>query len=121
MKEKDCRKYLNGLLKQGRADQLSGVTDAEDPELQQSAKFLGGHALLPENYDQIPKDKIIKMGELLLRGEGDVSIKEAIIMILAHHPSKEALNILRKYNKRPDKGLEFFAQMALDECQCWNE
>jgi len=42
-------------------------------------------------------------------------------MLLAHQPSEIALTILAKYCLAPDRGLEYFAQMALDECAMWNE
>ena len=46
--------------------------------------------------------------------------KEAIIVLLAHMPVKSALAILRRYNNNPDKELEIFAKIALDECEMWN-
>ena len=42
-------------------------------------------------------------------------------MILAHHVSREALNILKAYNKCPDVELAIFAELALQECEMWNE
>jgi len=121
MTEKSFLRYLNGLLRRGRVNQISCVIDSEEPVLRQLGEFIGGHALLPENYEKIPKVKIIEIGEFLINGTASISTKEAIIMILAHHPSLEALSVLQKYNKKPDEGLEFFAMMALDECQWWNE
>jgi len=64
---------------------------------------------------------ILKMGELLLYGKASIPTKEAILMILAHHPTKEALCILKQYTLSPDAGLELFTQFALDECEMWNE
>ena len=46
--------------------------------------------------------------------------REAIMMILAHHGSDAALDTLRMYSMRPNKGLEVFAGMALDECKNWH-
>ena len=42
------------------------------------------------------------------------------MMILSHHGSNAALNALRIYNMRPNKGLEVFSEMALDECKNWH-
>jgi len=42
------------------------------------------------------------------------------MIILAHHGSDAALDTLRVYNVKPDKGLEIFARMALDECEGWH-
>lgn len=82
---------------------------------------MGGHALLPKDYDKIPIDKIVEMGELLLSKHAKIPTKEAILILLAHHPSKEALGALKTYNKQPDEELKYFAQFALDECEMWNE
>jgi len=35
--------------------------------------------------------------------------------------SEAALTLLTKYCLTPDKGLECFAEMALEECAMWNE
>ena len=40
--------------------------------------------------------------------------------LIAHHPSRYALKILQEYNQQPDKKLEIFSQIALDECRMWN-
>jgi len=120
MTEKGFWKFLNNLLRQGRINQMSGVIDSEEPQLQQAGTFIGGHALLPKNHDKIARNKIIEIGELLLRGNAAIPTKEAIIVILANHPSRKALNTLRKYNQNPDEELKFFSQFALDECLMWN-
>ena len=121
MTEKGFWEFLSGLLGQGRINQISSVIDSDEPQLQQAGRFIGGHALLPENYDKIARDKIIGISELLLSGDPAIPTKEAIIIILAHHPSREALNTLQKYNQKPDEGLKFFSRFALDECRMWNE
>lgn len=54
------------------------------------------------------------------KGEIKRKTKEAIMVILANQERKEALDILQRYNKMPDSGLEVFAEMALDECVGWS-
>jgi hypothetical protein len=70
---------------------------------------------------KIAKDIVVGMGELIMVPGVSVKAKEIMIMTLAHHPSKEALQALRRYNKSPDKGLEYYARFALEECEWWNE
>ena len=60
------------------------------------------------------------MGELLFNKKVNPKTKEAIMVILAHISSKVALSILKRYNAMLDRGLEIFAQIALDECEMWN-
>lgn len=121
MREEDFWLFLNNALAQGRVSQVSARRDSDNLLEQKQAKYITGHSILPKNHDKISKDKIIGMGNLLLDKRVKPSTKEAILMILAHHPSKEALNALKTYNKRPDKGLEIFAELALEECEWWNE
>jgi len=121
MTEKEFWLFLNNALSKGRVPQISGSIDCDDPQLQKASQYIGGHSILPEGYDKIPTGTILKMGELLLCGKASIPTKEAILMILAHHPTKEALDILKEYNKHPDKELRYVAQFALDECEMWNE
>ncbi|MBU1006423.1 MAG: hypothetical protein KKH08_02370, partial [Candidatus Omnitrophica bacterium] len=58
--------------------------------------------------------------KLLLEGGLQSRTREAIMMILAHNGSDAALDALKLYNMRPNKGLEVFAQMALEECESWH-
>jgi len=121
MNEGEFWGFLNVALAEGRTPQVSGVMDSDDPQLSQAGKFVGGHSLLPKDYDKIPIDKIVEIGKLLKRKDVTLPTKEAALMLLAHHPSKEALGALELYNKQPDEELKYFAQMALDECEMWNE
>jgi hypothetical protein len=119
--EKEFWEFLNQALAKGRTPQISSVRDSDDPQTNSAGKFMSGHSILPKDYDKMPIDKIIQMGELLLSKKAEVPTKEAILVILAHHPSKEALRILKTYNRQPDKELKFFAKFALQECEMWNE
>ena len=122
MTEKEFWQFLECLWKEkGRVPQVSGKIDSPDPMLQLRGKYISGHALLPRNYDKIPEGQIIKMSQLLFDRIANLRTKEAIMTLLAHIPSKTALSILEKYNTMPDRGLEIFAQIALDECEMWNE
>lgn len=127
MTENDFWLFLNGQLTQGRAMVASGMIDCMDPvlavnpELAETGRFLGGHSLLPNDVDKVAIGKIEEMGGLLLGGRASLYTKEAILIILAHHPSKEALDILKAYNAYPNRDLRIFSQMALDECEMWNE
>jgi hypothetical protein len=122
MTEREFWQFLERSWKEnGRAAQVSGVIDSADPVLQSHGQYIGGHALLPNDYEKISEEQIINMGKLLFDRNANSRTKEAIMIILAHIPSKVALSILKKYSRAPDRGLEIFAQIALDECGMWNE
>ena len=122
MTEKQFWQFLEKSWKdKGRVSQVSGTMDDSDSQMQAAGEYIGGHAILPKDYDRIPKETIIEMGNLLFCKEVKYNTKEAIMMILAHHISKDALKILEKYNLIPDKELKFFAEISLDECRMWNE
>ncbi len=121
MTEKYFWKFLKGLLEKGRIQQVSGVIDSNEPQLKETGRFIGYHSFLPKGHDKIARDKIIGIGELLLSRDAAIPTKQAILILLAHHPSKDALKALREYNQQPDEELKIFSQIALDECQMWNE
>jgi len=121
MTEKEYLDFLEMKLKIGRVPQLSGYVDSFDPAIQNAGKYIGGHSILFEGHQALPTKVVIEMGRLLLNRNVRLQTKEALLVILAHHPSIEALNALSLYNVIPDEDLRYFARIALDECEMWNE
>jgi len=118
MTEQGFWEFLEQLWKKGRAQQLTVTVDCGNPQVQ---AYLQGHALLPKDYDKLNPQDIIKAGNLLFRKDASPKSKEAVMVLLAHQRSEIALTILTKYCFTPDKALECFARLALDECAMWNE
>lgn len=114
--------FLEGLWRtRGREAMMARMVDIPDnPEVQAASHYIMSHALLPRDYVSIPVEAIASMGRLLLEKGIQRKTREAIMIILAHHGSEEALRALGMYNMRPDRGLEVFAVMALDECLSWH-
>lgn len=121
MTEQEFWHFLGNLWEKGRVVVKVGIIDQAGPEMQRVGEYLNGHALLPEGHDKLPVGDILKIGELLFQKEVSRQAKEAAMIILAHYPREEALTILARYALSPDKGLECFAEIALDECAMWNE
>ncbi|MCX6354558.1 MAG: hypothetical protein NTZ78_06600 [Candidatus Aureabacteria bacterium] len=121
MTEKDFWDFMNGALQGGRSMIMSAGRLDAPPEIRNAEKYLEGHGCLPEDYGNIAVQTIVEMGELLLEKKIGSNTKEVVMMILAHHGCDEAVHALKKYCRRPDKGLEYFAETALWECQMWNE
>lgn len=118
MSEQEFWEFLERRLERGRAQQIIGIMDGVDPQAQ---AYLQGHTLLFKDYDKLCTEDIVKMGGLLLAKDTGRKAKETIMMILAHQPSEIALTFLAKYTLSAERGLEAFAQMALEECALWNE
>ena len=121
MTEKEFLDFLEMKLKIGRLPQLSGYVDSLDPAVQNAGKYIGGHSVLFEGHQMLPAKIVAEMGQLLLNQGVLLETKEALLVILAHHPSREALDALSLYNVDPDEDLRYFARIALDECEMWNE
>jgi len=121
MTEKSFWVFMESSWKKGRVQQVSGVIDSDDEAVKEAGRFIESHSLLPEGYDKIAPSIISDMSMLLFNKLCSIPAKEAILIILAHHPSKEALTALRYYNRVPDEELSVFAEFALDECEMWNE
>ena len=123
MTEAQFWKFLEGVLWQvhGREPMMAGRIDTPDPGMQAIGHYLMSHAILPRDCNMIPVEFIALMGQLLLQKDIQRRTREAIMMILAHNGSDTALSALAMYDMRPDKGLEVFSRMALDECKNWHD
>lgn len=121
MTEKEFLYFLEMKLNAARVPQLSGYVDSFDPAIQNAGKYIGGHSVLFEGHQTLSIKMVVEMGQLLLNRDVLPQTKEALLVILAHHPSREALNALSLYNVNPDENLRYFARLALDECEMWNE
>lgn len=121
MTEAQFWRFLEHMWKErGREPMIAGGIDHPDPEVQAVNHYLMSHTILPQDYDRISVETIASMGRLLPEKGIQRKTREAIMMLLAHHGSDEALNALRLYNMRPTKGLKVFSQMALEECEGWH-
>ena len=122
MTERDFWLFLKqSIAAQGRMNMVSGCIDSDNREVSENGVYLSGHSVLFNGHDRIPIDKVKDIGHLLSDPIVSICAKEVILMLLAHQPTKCALNILRTYNKNPDKELRYFAETALWECGIWNE
>jgi len=122
MTEGDFWDFLENATKiNGRVAQMSGYVDSPDKTVQNANVYIGGHSVLFNGHENIKTTAVMEMGHLLLDMYVSKAAKEAILMTLAHHPSKEALSALKRYNLDPDESLRYFAQFALEECEWWNE
>jgi len=107
----------------GLQNQSFIVDDAGSPKGLMIKEYLEFHKRLPENYQKIPIEEIKIMGNSLF----DASIKEIekrkeIIILLAHHGTIEALEILEKYLEQVEnEELAFWTQVAIDECKTFLE
>jgi|SRR3989338_9306121 len=115
------REFWYFLGQRGKVQILSGSMESESCDINAAGEYMRSHALLPKDYDNLLEEDIINMGQLLFQGGIMRKTKEAIIVLLAHQVSDTALTMLTKYNLMPDKGLEIFAEIALEECLMWNE
>jgi len=100
---------------------VSGYIDSDDRVIQKRGEYIGGHSVLFEGHDKLHVSIVRDMGRLLLERPVSFRAKEAILVILAHHPTKEALDALKKYNENPDRELIDTVRFALEECEWWNE
>jgi len=122
MTEKEFRLFLEAkIANNGLVPQMSGYTDNPVDELKSGGEYCGGHSILFNGHDKLPRPVILEIGELIFKQEVSLGVKESILMILAHHPTKTALRLLKRYNDNPHYELRYFARIAYDECKMWNE
>lgn len=122
MTEREFWKDVKELQARNRPKLLAtGMIHADNPKELYEAKRLYGNSTDCGDLEDLPKNKLTEMSKLLFKKGVSLKAKEMIIMTLAHEDTKEALNTLRAYNKKPDKKLKYFAELALDECKWWNK
>ncbi|MBU0571341.1 MAG: hypothetical protein KJ995_06445 [Candidatus Omnitrophica bacterium] len=121
MTENDFWYYLHAERDKGVAKVMAGGIKLGNDPGDASVDYMTGHSLLPENYDNISQERIIEIGKLLFQADIKTKTKEAILILLAHQPTRDALFFVSEYNKQPDERLKTFAMLALDECLMWNE
>ena len=121
MTESDFWMFLTLSQERGRIPIVSGYVDSDNSAIHKRSEYIGGHSVLFEGHDKLPVSMIQDMGRLILEQKVSLRAKEAILMILAHHPTREALDVLKKYNENPDKALKYTSLLALQECEWWNE
>jgi hypothetical protein len=121
MSEKEFWSYLNSLLSKGRMNMIAASFGCDTMQLNEVEMFMSGHAFLPQGYENISCADIQRMGMLLFGSGIQLRTKQAVLILLAHHPSQAALAILQRFNLFPDERLRIFTELALDECLMWNE
>lgn len=77
------------------------------------------HALLPEHPGTVPVEEIVDISLRLSREGISAEESKRLLMLLAHHRSEAARAALQVYLRRPHRGLERFAKLALDEATQW--
>jgi len=121
MNENEFWNFLKEKREKGTARIAAGSLGFEKRLDRGLGEYMVGHALLPEDYDKLSQGTVMAIGKLLFRDEVKTRTKEAVLILLAHQTTKDAVFILEEYNKRPDRGLEIFSELALQECLWWNE
>ncbi|MDD5634316.1 MAG: hypothetical protein PHW46_03470 [Candidatus Omnitrophica bacterium] len=85
-------------------------------EFEVSEKYIQLHRFLPENCGETPETFIKNIKELLFEPLTGQETKEIILVILAHHNSQLAFEILKAFlAEPPTRELELFGKLALDE------
>ena len=115
MTETGFWQLLEKAWEKGRTTMISECYTGPGGVDEQVAAYLSAHSHLPAHNESIPQDAITGMGKLLFEKKVKKKTKEAILILLAHREEPNALFFLRQYDKRPDKGLEIFSKMALQE------
>jgi hypothetical protein len=121
MNEQEFWIFFRNLQKSGKAEVIAGSFYSGKESADPYGNYITSHSMLPSGYQNLSQKTIEQLGSLLSFKNAAIKTKEVILLLLAHQPEKEALSILKNYNRYPDKELEIFAEMALDECLMWNE
>ena len=115
------KEFWGFLQTRGRANMLLGSITTGDAAIDAAGEYISGHALLPQDYENLRGEEVEALGSLLFQKNIEQKTKEAVLILLAHQVSDAALTILTRFNLNPDETLRSFARFALDESLMWNE
>ncbi|MBU0581198.1 MAG: hypothetical protein KKA19_08475 [Candidatus Margulisbacteria bacterium] len=97
------------------------IGEKGSPEDKAYDEYIKAHRFLPKNPMAILEQEIKEEGEKLLCSRTNIKDKKKILIILAHHGSEIALDYLEKYEEQIDPELEYWVEMAIDECELFLE
>jgi len=107
----------------GLSGQIFGFDSSDNPQAQMATDYIKYHSKLPADYEKLPVEEIKEKGRLLLDPLfNDLENRKEIIILLAHHGSIEALEILQNYFEIAQaEELKFWTFLAIDECKAFLE
>lgn len=92
------------------------VEDLTSDEGKTVMEYIEAHSLLPPRPHLLPLSFIQTLGRRLYEAP-TIEEKKGILIILAHHGSLAALDILSGFRDSAEASLKHWTQLALDECR----
>ena len=110
------------LLQELKIDEpiIHAPEDENDPpEMKMIKEYMRFHGTLPKDYDKIPVVEIKEKGQLLFDPLfNDANKRKEVLILLAHHGTQEALEILENFvNIAEGEEILYWTMMAIDECR----
>jgi hypothetical protein len=91
----------------------NGADGAEEP-IKAAKEYIDYHKKVSQ---KITKKEIVQLKKDLLSPKIPVEKKKVAIVSLAHVATPEVFAVLKKYHTRPDKELQVWSELALQECR----
>lgn len=98
-------------------DRIIGNKSHMDIPPKVHAEYIGLHKKIDATGGDVADEDF---GKVLFSRASDKKKKEALL-VLAHRPTAEAYGFLKRYAKKPDRGLATWAALALGECKMFVE
>ena len=84
-------------------------------------EYLKYHQRVEDVERKITKEEFEKLKEKLLNPKTETEEIKKIFIVLAHQGTKEAIELLEKYQKRVPDSLKDFLKLALEECKIFSQ
>lgn len=92
------------------------IDELDSEEGRDVIDYIEAHSLLPPHPHKLPVDFICSLANKL-RTVATIEEKKGILILLAHHGSLEALDILTAYQDEAEPILKGWIRLAVDECR----
>ena len=114
----DLDRMMAAAQRSGRAAKVTFIDDPDSPEGKAAADYVDSHRWLPLDHASLPVERIVAEGERLLSPDTSPGNQKRALMLLAHHPSQEALDALKRYRRtKLTPEMKTWARMAQSECE----
>ncbi len=114
----------NLLSDEGKTGFVSITDDPSGPEGKAVHDYVKWHKRLPPDYADFSEEEIGRMSRVLIEGKTSAKKWKDTVMILAHHPSSTALqmlNVLKDENRDAALWKQVWLDQALQECRAFNK
>jgi superfamily I DNA/RNA helicase len=118
MQPGNMERLMEIARKQGRSVKMMWIDDPNSLQGRVAKEYIELHNGLPPNFQVLPRKQIVAEGRKLDAADTPIDEQKRILLLLAHHPSQEALDAIRRYSRlKLSPEMRAWTGLAQSECE----